>query len=98
MTSLILYTSSVADCHHAYCDICDRYTIRIIARAESLGEDWHQHVAAFESSMDDLQAHYDALLDPQVVATTPDYYKSPFHAYKEGNLNWQVRTALCLSS
>jgi hypothetical protein len=67
--------------------------IRIIARAESLGEDWHQHVADFKNSMDELQAHYDNLLDPQVVAATPDYYKSPFHAYKEGNLNWQVRAA-----
>eukprot|EP00953_Heterococcus_sp_UTEX-ZZ885_P008290 4979-Heterococcus_DN1.PRE.1 len=71
---------------------------KIIARAESLGEDWHQHVADFENSMDELQAHYDNLLDPQVVATTPDYYKSPFHAYKEGNLNWQAAMEVEVSS
>jgi hypothetical protein len=90
---VIVTCTACTNRHNACCFRCVVHLFRIIARAESLGEDWHQHVADFESSMDELQAHYDALLNSQVVATTPDYYKSPFHAYKEGNLNWQVHTA-----
>ncbi|KAG5176066.1 S-adenosyl-L-methionine-dependent methyltransferase [Tribonema minus] len=57
---------------------------KIVKRAALLGVDW-------DARVDELQRiQYDALYSADVAAATPAYYKSPFHAYAEGNLCWQA--------
>eukprot|EP00611_Tribonema_gayanum_P014254 TRINITY_DN2557_c1_g3_i1.p1 TRINITY_DN2557_c1_g3~~TRINITY_DN2557_c1_g3_i1.p1 ORF type:complete len:407 (+),score=151.41 TRINITY_DN2557_c1_g3_i1:69-1289(+) len=63
---------------------------KIVKRAALLGVDWDARVDELQRSMDALQVQYDALYSADVAAATPAYYKSPFHAYTEGNLCWQA--------
>lgn len=63
---------------------------KIIDRSNSLGVKWEEHVDGMRRSMDQLEQHYENLLDPKVSETTPDYYRAPFHCYPEGNLCWQA--------
>ncbi|MFM7448954.1 MAG: class I SAM-dependent methyltransferase [Leptolyngbyaceae cyanobacterium] len=65
-----------------------RYQARrvLIKTAEKNGIPWRQTVTAWQAS--DVQQQLPALCNQAIVY--PEYYKVPFHAYKEGNLCWQA--------
>lgn len=40
----------------------------------------------YEKNIEELEKHFNYVNNESI--TYPDYYKKPFHAYREGNLNW----------
>ncbi|KAM3575543.1 hypothetical protein VYU27_002535 [Nannochloropsis oceanica] len=58
----------------------------IMVRGEKIGVSWVERVDGLKQHMDELEKQYEEINRPLVV--TPEYYKKPFHAYKEGNLGW----------
>ena len=60
---------------------------KMVKRAGELGIEWDSEVSELRSATDWEQALKDAT-DPAVVENTPEYYKTSFHAYPEGNLGW----------
>lgn len=59
-----------------------------IGRAEAKQIPWTQTRLEFESRMDELQKHFDTLVDDRIFY--PSYYTQPFHGYDDGNLNWMA--------
>ncbi|WP_232214479.1 class I SAM-dependent methyltransferase [Rubidibacter lacunae] len=59
---------------------------KIVKRAEANGIPWRENVRQLQQQ--NLQADYDAIANPNLEY--PEYYCRPFHAYAEGNLNWQA--------
>lgn len=60
----------------------------MIERAELIGVSWHGQVAELRAQA--LETLKQQIEDPDL--TYPDYYLRPFHAYGEGNLNWEAAT------
>jgi len=60
---------------------------KMIKRAGDLGVDWQREVESLRCATDWEKALADAT-DDAVLASTPAYYKTSFHAYPEGNLGW----------
>ena len=60
---------------------------KMIKRAAELGVDWENEVSDLRRAKDWDAALRDAM-NPAVDASTPEYYKTSFHAYPEGNLGW----------
>ncbi|PSP18582.1 MAG: SAM-dependent methyltransferase [Cyanobacteria bacterium QS_8_64_29] len=58
----------------------------IIDRAEAMGVPWRQHVRELQAH--DWDSELAAVRDPQL--RYPTYYLQAFHAYRQGNLNWQA--------
>ncbi len=56
----------------------------MIKRAESIGVYWTKEVEALKAR--DWDADLAQVENPDLKY--PDYYKTSFHAYKEGNLGW----------
>ena len=59
----------------------------MVKRAGALDIDWDEEVATLQAAKDWDAALKDAT-DPEVQRTMPEYYKTSFHAYPEGNLGW----------
>lgn len=57
----------------------------MIKRAGTLGLPWVEEVEALKAR--DWSADFAAVQNPTVAY--PDYYVAPFHAYDDGNLNWE---------
>lgn len=57
-----------------------------IERAESKGIEWVKMKDYYEKNIEELEKHFNYVNNESI--TYPDYYKKPFHAYEEGNLNW----------
>lgn len=58
----------------------------MIERAEKIGVPWTKEVQALRSH--DWEAPLAQVQNPQLAY--PDYYLRSFHAYEEGNLNWEA--------
>lgn len=58
----------------------------MINRAQTLGIDWNQQVK--DLSAQNWSEDFQRIRNPQL--TYPDYYLTSFHAYDDGNLNWQA--------
>lgn len=58
----------------------------IIKRAESIGVLWRKRVEELRSL--NWDNYFNQLKDPQLIC--PEYYIRSFHAYTEGNLNWEA--------
>lgn len=58
----------------------------MILRAEKIGVPWTKEVEALRSH--DLEPHLANVQNPQLIY--PDYYCRSFHAYDDGNLNWEA--------
>lgn len=58
----------------------------MILRAEKIGVPWTKEVEALRSH--DWEPHLASVQNPQLVY--PDYYCRSFHAYEDGNLNWDA--------
>ena len=61
----------------------------MVTRAKTMGISWRDIVGQLEEEQDQIQEEY-TLIDQSSVILVPEYYKKPFHAYKEGNLCWQA--------
>ena len=59
----------------------------MVKRAGALDIDWDEEVATLQAAKDWDAALKDAT-DPEVQRAMPEYYKTSFHAYPEGNLGW----------
>ncbi len=68
----------------------------IIKRAESIGVAWRKEVQALRSRggaedfSPDWEVELASVQNPHL--SYPEYYLKPFHAYDNGNLNWQAAT------
>lgn len=58
----------------------------MIQRAEKIGVPWTKEVEALRSH--DWEPHLANVQNPQLIY--PDYYCRSFHAYDDGNLNWEA--------
>lgn len=58
----------------------------MIKRAEKIGVPWTKEVQALRSH--DWESHLSQVQNPQL--NYPDYYLRSFHAYEQGNLNWDA--------
>lgn len=58
----------------------------MIKRAEKIGVPWTKEVETLRSH--DWEPHLASVQNPQLVY--PDYYCRSFHAYEDGNLNWEA--------
>ena len=58
----------------------------MIKRAENMGVPWRKRVEEFRQL--DWEAQLAQVQNPQL--TYPDYYLCSFHAYENGNLNWEA--------
>lgn len=58
----------------------------MIKRAEKIGVPWTKEVQALRSH--DWETHLAIVQNPHLAY--PDYYRRSFHAYEEGNLNWEA--------
>ncbi|MEQ9236389.1 MAG: hypothetical protein RIG66_20160 [Coleofasciculus sp. E2-BRE-01] len=58
----------------------------IIKRAEKIGVPWTKQVNELRSL--DWDSYLSQVQNPQL--TYPDYYLRPFHAYDQGNLQWDA--------
>ncbi len=58
----------------------------MIKRAEKIGVPWTKEVETLRSH--DWEPHLASVQNPQLVY--PDYYCRSFHAYDQGNLNWEA--------
>jgi len=58
----------------------------MIKRAEKIGVPWTKEVQALRSH--DWESHMAQVKNPQL--NYPDYYLRSFHAYEQGNLNWDA--------
>lgn len=58
----------------------------MILRAEKIGVPWTKEVQALRSR--DWAPHLARVQNP--LLAYPDYYRRSFHAYEEGNLNWEA--------
>lgn len=61
---------------------------KIIQQGLSIGVDWDKSREILQSNMDVIGSEYDKLTNKNIVY--PDYYLKEFHAYENGNLNWQA--------
>jgi hypothetical protein len=59
----------------------------MVKRGDSIGVSWQARIDSLASH--DWQSELAAIRD--VELQLPEYYQVPFHAYKDGNLSWQVR-------
>ena len=60
----------------------------LIDTAEKNGIEWRKTVSKYESISDTLQqSYFNKISQP---SSYPSYYTQEFHAYDEGNLNWQA--------
>ena len=57
------------------------------AASEAAGAEWDQTVSELAGECDDAAL---ALFVKDSGVTTPEYYVRPFHAYDEGNMNWEA--------
>lgn len=60
----------------------------MINQGKSIGVDWNANRNILEKDIDKIQKHYDNIIDKNIVY--PSYYLRPFHAYTDGNLNWEA--------
>lgn len=58
----------------------------MIKRAEKIGVPWTKEVETLRSQ--DWEPHLTSVQNPQLVY--PDYYYRSFHAYDDGNLDWEA--------
>jgi len=61
----------------------------LIKTAEKNGIPWRETAAALAEDAE-VVAMKEQVEDAEVAANYPDYYLQEFHAYDEGNLNWQA--------
>lgn len=60
----------------------------LIQTAEKNGIPWSERSSELRNIQSLLDKHFNALRSPEVVY--PSYYTQEFHAYDEGNLNWNA--------
>ena len=60
----------------------------LISTAEKKGVPWRARAAALAKEKSSLQQFYDQVENKEI--TYPFYYTQEFHAYDEGNLNWDA--------
>lgn len=71
----------------------------IVERGAAIGLDWAGTVDALRA-LPGWEARLAAATDTALAGAEvyPDYYKQPFHAYPQGNLNWDAALEFQLSS
>lgn len=60
----------------------------LISTAEKNNIPWTSTAVNLAAKNDILVSHYNSLFDPEIQY--PDYYTKDFHAYDDGNLNWEA--------
>ncbi|KAF6254312.1 S-adenosyl-L-methionine-dependent methyltransferase [Scenedesmus sp. NREL 46B-D3] len=59
------------------------------------GIDWDGHVRKMQQTAELQQLFQEFSQQPHPNLQYPSYYTMPFHAYEDGNLNWQRRSQCC---
>jgi ubiquinone/menaquinone biosynthesis C-methylase UbiE len=60
----------------------------LINTAEKNNVPWRERANILRSQASTIQSYHDSIQSPGILY--PDYYKREFHAYSDGNLNWNA--------
>lgn len=62
----------------------------LIGTAEKNGITWSETCDMYEQRKSNIQDMYDSIIHTDKTMSYPEYYTQEFHAYDNGNLNWQA--------